>query len=56
VRPIEADGWAILGEIRHEGEPVSPWAVLIRVKDDLIVQSHSYLSEKELLHEVGLLP
>jgi len=56
VRQIGSDRAAILGEIRSgEGRPLSPWAVVVRVRDGLIIESGSYLSEKDLLDELGVL-
>ena len=55
VRLLGADRVAILGEIRDRGELMSPWAVLFRVHNGLIIESRSYLSDTELLDELGLL-
>jgi ketosteroid isomerase-like protein len=55
VRQLEPNRFAILGAIHEEGEPLSPWGVLVRVRDGLIVESRSYLSEPELLANVRLL-
>jgi ketosteroid isomerase-like protein len=55
IRQIEPDRVAILGEIRDGGEPLSPWGVIVRVRNGLIVESHSYLSEDELLDQLDLL-
>lgn len=55
VRLLGTDRVAILGEIRDQGELMSPWAVLFRVNDGLIIESRSYLSDSELLDELGLL-
>jgi SnoaL-like domain len=55
VRQLGPDRLAILGEIRDQGELLSPWGVLVRVSKGLIVESHSYLSDEELLDELGLL-
>jgi ketosteroid isomerase-like protein len=55
IRQLPPDRVAILGELVDHGEPLSPWGVLVRVRDGLIIESRSYLSEKELLDELGLL-
>jgi ketosteroid isomerase-like protein len=55
VRQLGPDRLAILGEIRDAGERLSPWGVVVRVRDGRIVESHSYLSDEELLDHVGLL-
>jgi hypothetical protein len=55
LRQVESDRWAILGEIRHEGELLSPWVVIFRARNGLIVESRSYLSDKTLLDELRLL-
>lgn len=55
VRRIGPDRVAVLGEIRDQGERLSPWGVVVRVRDGLIVESRSYLSDEELLEELGLL-
>lgn len=54
VRRVESDRWAILGEIHDEGEVLSPWIVLLRVRNALITESRSYLSDEGLL-DAGLL-
>jgi ketosteroid isomerase-like protein len=50
-----SDRVAILGEIRDQGELLSPWGVVFRVRNGLIIESHSYLSDKQLLDELGVL-
>ncbi|HEX3691831.1 MAG TPA: nuclear transport factor 2 family protein [Solirubrobacteraceae bacterium] len=55
IRQPSVDQVAILGEIRDQGERMSPWCVVIRVRDDLITESHSYLSESDLLVRLGLI-
>ena len=55
IRQLGPDRVAIHGEVRDQGEPLSPWAVLFRVHNGLIIESRSYLSDKELLDELGLL-
>lgn len=55
IRPLGTDRVAVLGEIRDEGQPVSPWAVVIRIRRGLIVESHSYLSDEDLLESLGVL-
>jgi hypothetical protein len=54
VRLLGPDRVAILGEIRDEGELLTPWGVS-RVLDGRIIESHSYLSDEELLDHLGLL-
>ncbi len=55
IRQPSADQVVILGEIHDRGERISPWCVVARVRDGLIVESHSYLSESELLDQLGLI-
>lgn len=55
VRQIGPDRVAILGEVRDRGERLVPWGVIARVRDGLIIESHSYLSDGELLESLGLL-
>ena len=55
IRLVVPDRVAILGEIRDQGELLSPWAVLARIHNGLIIESRSYLSDQELLDELGLL-
>lgn len=55
VRPLDADRFAILGEIREYGEPLSPWGVVVRVRKGLIVESRSYLSDADLLESLRLI-
>lgn len=55
IRQIGPDRVAILGEIRDRGERLVPWGVVVRVRDGLIIEPHSYLSDEELLGNLGLL-
>jgi len=55
VRSLGSDQCAILGNVWLDDQPVAPLAVLIRIRDGLIMESLSYLSDSELLHELGLL-
>lgn len=55
VRVLGPDRLAILGEIHEEGQLLSPWGVTVRVRDGLIIESHSYLSDTELLEQLRLL-
>ncbi len=55
VRLLGPDRAAVLGAIWDQGELVSPWGVIFRVRDGLIVESHSYLSDEDLLAELDLL-
>jgi ketosteroid isomerase-like protein len=55
IRPIDANRVAVLGEILGRGTPLSPWAVVVRVRDGLIIESRSYLSDEKLLQDLGLL-
>lgn len=54
IRQLDANRVAILGEIRDHGERISPWCALIRIRNGLIVESRSYLSESDLLDRLGL--
>jgi hypothetical protein len=55
VRLLPSNRFAILGEISDRGEPINPWGVLVRVRNGLIIESPSYLSEKALLEKLRLL-
>ncbi len=55
IRLLEPDRVAILGEIRDGGEWLSPWGVVVRVCDGLIAESRSYLSDEQLLEDIGVL-
>ena len=55
IRQLDAGRVAVLGEIRDGPHLLSPWAVVVRIRRGLIVESRSYLSDKELLDELGLL-
>ena len=55
VRQLEPDRLAILGELRDKGELLSPWGVLVRVRNGLIVESRSYLSDNDLLESLSLI-
>ena len=55
IRALAPDRVAILGDLLDHGERVSPWGVVARVHDGLIVESRSYLSDDELLDALGVL-
>ena len=55
VRQIDSGRVAVLGELHSKGELLSPWAILVRIRDGLIVESRSYLSDEKLLDDLGLL-
>jgi hypothetical protein len=56
VRNLGGDRWAILGDVLFDGEKTAPLGVVIRLRDGLIIESRSYLSDEDLLRELGLLP
>ena len=55
VRVLDGDRVAVFGEVRERGEPLSPWGLVVRIRDGLIVESRSYLSDEQLLTEIGAL-
>jgi ketosteroid isomerase-like protein len=55
VRPIESDRVALLGEVWSRGRRLSPWTVLVRIRNGLIIESHSYLSDTDRLEKLRLL-
>jgi len=56
VRALDAARFVILSEVLLGGETVSPSAMLARVsRDDLIVEAHSYLTDEQMLVQLGLL-
>ena len=55
IRQPDPDRVAILGDIYDDGERVSPWCLIMRVRGGLIVESHSYLSDDDLLDRLGLM-
>ena len=55
IREIEPNLVAVIGEVRSDGNALSPWTVVVRVRSGLIVESRSYLSSRDLLDDLGLL-
>jgi SnoaL-like domain len=55
MRRLDSDRVAVFGEIRDGGEPLSPWGVVVRVQNGVIVESRSYLSDEQLLLDIGAL-
>ena len=53
TRVLAPDRVAVLGTICDHGEPVSPWGVVVRIREGLIVESRSYLSDTDLLEAIG---
>ena len=56
VRRLEKERWALLGELMVEEEPAAPFALLARVSEGLIVEGREYLSEENMLRDLGHLP
>jgi ketosteroid isomerase-like protein len=56
VRRLENDRWALLGELTVGHEPVTPFVLLARVNEGLIIEEREYLSEETMLRELGHLP
>ena len=56
VRKLEAQRWAVLGELTIDAVPLSPFASLFAVAHGLITEAHEYLSEESLLRELDYLP
>ena len=55
VRAVGEHRWAILGEVWLGDQMVAPLAVMIRLRDGLITQSRSYLTDTDLLKDLGFL-
>lgn len=55
TRQIDADRVAVLGELHQNGRWLSAWAVVVRIRAGLIIESRSYLSDGGSLDELGRL-
>ncbi len=55
VRLLGPDRLAATGEILDGGEQLSPWGIVVRVRNGLIVESRSYLTDEQLLADLGVL-
>jgi ketosteroid isomerase-like protein len=56
IRQATDGQWAIVGEIQHGGVVESPWLLVFRIKDGLISESRSYLSDEHVVAGLGRLP
>lgn len=56
VRALDDERLALLTEVCLDGDVVSPSAMVVRVKDGLIVHAKAYLSDEQTLIRVGVLP
>jgi SnoaL-like protein len=56
VREFGDDQFAVLAEVRLQGEVITQSALVGRVRDDLIVRAKGYLSDEQTLIRVGVLP
>jgi ketosteroid isomerase-like protein len=57
IQKVEAERWAVLGELLIDQHSVSPFASLFDVSaDGMITDVREYLSEETLLRELGHLP
>jgi ketosteroid isomerase-like protein len=54
IRQIDPGRVAVLGELYSEGKRLSAWAVLGRIRNGLIAESRSYLSDENMLDELAL--
>jgi ketosteroid isomerase-like protein len=55
TRQIYPDRVAVFGELRSRGARLGPWAVVVLIRNGLIIESRSYLSGEDLLADLGLL-
>jgi ketosteroid isomerase-like protein len=55
ARAIDVDRWAVRGRIVVHDEQASPLVMLVRVKDGKLSEMRSYLSDEEVLRELGLI-
>ncbi|HTQ67074.1 MAG TPA: nuclear transport factor 2 family protein [Solirubrobacteraceae bacterium] len=55
IRQPDPDRVVILGDVGQDGQWISPWCVVVKVRNGLIVESHSYLSDEGLLDQLGLI-
>jgi hypothetical protein len=53
VRRLEQDSWALLGEFVIDGTPVGPFAALARMNRGLATEVREFISEENILREVG---
>ena len=53
VRQQRSGEFLVTGEIALHGEPVSPVAGLVVVRDGLVVSARSYLSDEQTMRDVG---
>jgi len=56
IRVLDDEHFSALTEVCLEGEMVTPSAMVVRVKDGLIVHVKAYLSDEQTLIRVGVLP
>jgi SnoaL-like domain len=57
VRVLDETSFMLLSEVVVENEVISPSAMLANLSEaGLIVQARAFLSDEELLREIGLLP
>jgi hypothetical protein len=55
IRPMSDGRWAFLGIVTVGGIPESGFGATILVRDGLIAELHSYLSDEQLLLDLGVL-
>ena len=53
IRQQRSGEFLVAGEIVLHGQPVSPVAGLIVVRDGLVVSARSYLSDEQTMRDVG---
>jgi ketosteroid isomerase-like protein len=56
IRHVDSDRVAVLGELRDDDpQPLtSLWGLLLRIRNGLIIESRSYLSDRDLLEEMAI--
>jgi ketosteroid isomerase-like protein len=52
VRQLDSGRVVVLGELHSDGRRLSPWAVVVRMRGGLIVESRSYLSDEKVLDDL----
>jgi len=54
IRQPDPDRVAVFGAVYLDDGLISPWCVVIRVRRGLIVESRSYLTEHDLVEQLGV--
>jgi hypothetical protein len=56
VQHVDGHRWVVRGEVLVDDELASPLVMIVRISDGRLLEVRSFLSDEDLLRELGVLP